>query len=171
MLRRRLIAIAVGSAVFLGPAVPQQTVAEPVTRAVTQQVSTRAIPAAPIRVAVAPRTIIRVLPVNLKVPRNLRGYPMRKYFAFHYIWLKYHWGHIQFSCLNKLWTKESNWGIKIPRPSGPGGIPQALPATKMKRFGNMYKYRVQIVWGSWYIKNRYGNSCSAWRHWQRHNWY
>jgi len=168
---KKMIAVAVGSAVFLVPAVPEAVNAEQV-KAVTQQVSTRAIPAAPIKVAVAPRTIkIRVLPINLRAPRNLRGYPLRKYFAFHYIWLKYHWGRTQFGCLNKLWTRESNWGIKIPRPHGPGGIPQALPATKMKRFGNMYKYRVQIVWGAWYILKRYGSPCRAWAHSRHHNWY
>jgi hypothetical protein len=65
--------------------------------------------------------------------------------------------------------KESGWSTRIRNPNSAGGIPQALPATKMGP--HRADYRVQIDWGLGYIKGRYGSPCSAWAHWQSHNWY
>ena len=169
---RRLIAVAVGSAVFLSPAVPAAEVqATPVTKVVTSQTAVRKITTVTTVAAIPTAVRPSSRPINLRIPGTYHGYPRRKYFARHYILRAYGWRVGQFGCLNRLWTKESNWGIKIPRPSGPGGIPQALPATKMKRFGNMYHFRVQIVWGAWYIKHRWHSPCRAWAHSRSHNWY
>lgn len=80
----------------------------------------------------------------------------------------------QFSCLNKLWTKESGWNHKAKnRSSGAYGIPQALPANKMSSAGSDWRTNpvTQIQWGLGYIKRRYGSPCSAWSHSQRTNWY
>ena len=74
----------------------------------------------------------------------------------------------QFVCLEKLYTKESNWRPKATNPKSTAyGIPQLL---KLKET-NPYK---QIDLGLKYIdKHRIykGNACSAWAHYKKHRWY
>ena len=72
----------------------------------------------------------------------------------------------EFVCLEKLWTKESNWRYKAKnKQSSAYGIPQLL---KMKET-NPYK---QIDLGLRYIDKRYeGNACVAWQHWRSKGWY
>ena len=73
----------------------------------------------------------------------------------------------QFSCLDKLWTRESNWTYSATnRSSGAYGIPQALPASKMATVGADYRTNpvTQIKWGLGYIKGRYDTPCGAWSH-------
>lgn len=86
----------------------------------------------------------------------------------------YGWGDDQFSCLDSLWTKESNWQYNAQNPSsGAYGIPQSLPAEKMAEFGSDYLTNpvTQIKWGLSYINDVYGTPCSAWSHSQATNWY
>ena len=87
---------------------------------------------------------------------------------------KYGWGSFQFACLNKLWTKESNWRYKARnKSSGAHGIPQALPATKMESIGTDWRTNpvTQISWGLRYIEVRYETPCKAYKKFQRSNWY
>lgn len=80
----------------------------------------------------------------------------------------------QMPCLDKMWTRESNWRTTAENPSSHSyGIPQALPATKMAAFGSDYRTNPvpQIKWGLSYIKGRYNTPCGAWSFWQAHNWY
>jgi hypothetical protein len=80
----------------------------------------------------------------------------------------------QFSCLNSLWTRESNWLYTATNPSsGAFGIPQALPASKMASAGADYRTNpmTQIKWGLGYIQDRYGTPCGAWAHSQATGWY
>ena len=80
----------------------------------------------------------------------------------------------QVACLEKLWTKESQWREKARNSSsGAYGIPQALPASKMASAGGDYLTNpaTQIKWGLGYIRDRYGNPCSAWSHSQAKGWY
>ena len=74
----------------------------------------------------------------------------------------------EFVCLEKLWTKESNWRPKAKnKQSSAFGIPQLL---KMKET-NPYK---QIDLGLKYIaKHRLykGSPCSALSHHRKFNWY
>ena len=87
---------------------------------------------------------------------------------------KYQWGEEQYSCLNKLWTKESNWNYKARnKVSGAHGIPQALPATKMEIVGTDWRTNpvTQISWGLKYISERYDTPCKAWSKFKRSRWY
>jgi hypothetical protein len=86
---------------------------------------------------------------------------------------KYGWGDPQFSCLAKLWTKESGWSYTAHNPSGATGIPQALPGSKMATAGADWKTNAttQVAWGLDYISRSYGTPCSAWAHSQSSNWY
>jgi hypothetical protein len=80
------------------------------------------------------------------------------------------WQHNQWLCLDKLWTKESNWrheaynDVKVMGRNA-GGIPQILglsPNTNPTE---------QIDRGLDYISHRYGTPCQAWKYWQKNGWY
>ena len=84
------------------------------------------------------------------------------------------WGGDQFQCLEKLWTKESQWNPSATNPSsGAYGIPQSLPASKMASAGADWKTNpaTQVTWGLNYIAGSYGTPCAAWGHSQAKNWY
>ena len=86
----------------------------------------------------------------------------------------YGWAPGQMPCLQKLWTKESDWRTTATNPSsGAYGVVQSLPATKMASAGADYmtNYRTQINWGLNYIKQRYGSPCGALNFHYAHNWY
>lgn len=82
-------------------------------------------------------------------------------------------GTDQFSCLNDIWTRESNWIYTAENASGAYGIPQALPGSKMASAGADWATNptTQIKWGLGYIKSVYGTPCDAWGFWQAHSWY
>jgi len=87
---------------------------------------------------------------------------------------EYGWSQKQWPPLDKLWQKESGWRWNARNPSsGAYGIPQALPASKMRSAGADWKTNpaTQIKWGLKYIKSRYGSPSKAWGHSQRVNWY
>jgi len=80
------------------------------------------------------------------------------------------WAQNQYRCLDKLWTRESNWRpnaynkIKVMGKNA-GGIPQILgldPKTPAP---------LQIDRGFAYIMHRYGTPCMAWKFHQKNNWY
>jgi len=88
------------------------------------------------------------------------------------------WGHTQWQCLKSLWTAESNWrpdaynktpvyqirdGKRVKLHAG--GIPQKLNLSPKE------SVETQIQEGLKYVKSRYGNPCSAWKHHVRKNWY
>ena len=86
----------------------------------------------------------------------------------------YGWGDSQFSCLDRLWQRESGWDYTARNPSsGAFGIPQSLPASKMATVADDYRTNpiTQITWGLGYIEERYGSPCSAWSHSQSVGWY
>jgi hypothetical protein len=80
----------------------------------------------------------------------------------------------QFPCLDKLFARESGWNQKASNSgSGAYGIPQALPGSKMAKFGSDWKTSpaTQIKWGLDYIQGRYSTPCGAWSHSQATGWY
>lgn len=87
---------------------------------------------------------------------------------------QYGWGDSQFQCLSSLWQRESGWSYSSSNAgSGAGGIPQALPASKMSTFGADWATNAttQIRWGLAYISHSYGTPCAAWAHSGSYNWY
>lgn len=87
---------------------------------------------------------------------------------------EYEWGEDEFTCVNKIFTQESNWQWDATNPSsGAYGIPQSLPATKMASAGDDWKTNpaTQIKWGLKYIKDRYGTPCDGWDFKAVHGWY
>jgi hypothetical protein len=92
----------------------------------------------------------------------------------HAMLVKYGWGASQFSCLDRLWTRESKWSLTATNPSsGAYGIPQALPGTKMASAGSDWRHNplTQISWGLSYIRLRYSSPCGAWAHSEASGWY
>ena len=84
------------------------------------------------------------------------------------------WTGAQWTCLDRLWTRESGWRVHTEnRSSGAYGIPQAHPGRKMASAGRDWRDNAatQIRWGLGYIDNRYGAPCGAWRHFRAHNSY
>jgi hypothetical protein len=82
--------------------------------------------------------------------------------------------HIQYACLDKLWTEESNWRYKAHnKRSGAHGIAQALPANKMDVVSTDWRTNpvTQIRWGLRYISIRYETPCKALSKHKRSNWY
>lgn len=85
------------------------------------------------------------------------------------------WGSSsQYTCIEKLWERESNWNHTAQNPSSSAyGIPQSLPGNKMATHGADWRTnpKTQIDWGLDYVKERYGNPCGAWGHSERRGWY
>jgi hypothetical protein len=80
----------------------------------------------------------------------------------------------EFSCLDYIWTQESNWNVHADNPSSSAyGIPQALPGSKMASAGDNWENsaETQIRWGLGYIKKRYGTACNAAGFKHRAGWY
>ncbi|MEJ3406055.1 hypothetical protein WDJ51_15075 [Rathayibacter sp. YIM 133350] len=87
---------------------------------------------------------------------------------------RYGWGDDQFGCLVSLWNRESGWNVNsYNASSGAGGIPQALPASKMASAGADWQTNpaTQISWGLGYISGRWGTPCAAWDHSESSGWY
>ena len=87
---------------------------------------------------------------------------------------EYAWGADQFTCLNRLWTKESHWNYRARnKKSGAHGIPQALPAIKMEVVSSDWRTNpvTQIRWGLRYIEARYDSPCKAWAKFKRSRYY
>lgn len=87
---------------------------------------------------------------------------------------EYAWGADQFTCLNRLWTKESHWNYRARnKKSGAHGIPQALPATRMESISSDWRTNpvTQIRWGLRYIEARYMSPCAALAKFKRSNYY
>jgi hypothetical protein len=90
--------------------------------------------------------------------------------------MPYGWGAgAQWTALDQLWTRESNWSNTAKNPSsGAYGIPQALPQTKMPHAAQESggsSAASQIQWGLSYIASRYSNPVNAWAHEQTYGWY
>lgn len=85
----------------------------------------------------------------------------------------YSWGKQQYSCLSKLWGKESAWNPKAVSPTNDHGIPQRnMPRhTKAQKDAFLNDTRGQILWGLNYISIRYTTPCNAWQFWQKNRWY
>jgi hypothetical protein len=79
----------------------------------------------------------------------------------------------QFGCLDRIWTRESEWNEVAGSPGSAYGIPQASPGAKMAAAGPdwLTSPRTQIRWGEDYIEGRYGTPCQAWAYWQVHKNY
>ena len=71
----------------------------------------------------------------------------------------------EFKCLDKLYTKESNW-----RPEAKNGSHHGIPQGRSEYLSRVDGYK-QIQWGLKYIGHRYGEPCIALDHWKAKGWH
>lgn len=94
----------------------------------------------------------------------------------HQLVREYGWSEEDYQALVLLWYRESSWNpYKVNKKSGACGIPQAKPCNKMAKFGRNYRtnWKVQVMWGLDYIKNRYTTPSEAYRKFleRKPHWY
>lgn len=127
------------------------------------------------QVTVEPRTeIVHVGTLELPDPTTVVVDPGSARALGQAMALERGYGADEFACLERLWTKESNWNVTAENPSsGAYGIPQSLPGTKMASVAADWRTNAatQITWGLNYIEGRYGTPCGAWAKSQASGWY
>ncbi len=80
-----------------------------------------------------------------------------------------------FGYVDYIINHESGWGVTKSNYGGSGayGLGQALPASKMAKFGADYLTNpiTQLHWANAYAVGSYGSWANAYNHWtMRHNW-
>jgi len=88
-------------------------------------------------------------------------YVTHKEYALHLLGYNYK----EFRCLDKLYTKESNW-----REDARNGSHHGIPQGRSKWLSTVNGYK-QVVWGLNYIGHRYGEPCIALDHWSKYGWH
>jgi hypothetical protein len=71
----------------------------------------------------------------------------------------------QYDCLDKLYTKESNWN-----PEAKNGSHNGIPQGRSEYLATLNGYD-QVQWGFNYISARYGEPCIAWQHFKDKGWH
>lgn len=72
----------------------------------------------------------------------------------------------EFECLDKLWTKESQWSAWAENPSSKAfGIAQIHPGVHKTNIPDIGDWKGQVDWGLKYINGRYKTPCGAWKFW------
>ena len=87
---------------------------------------------------------------------------------------EYGWTENDYYAIVQIVNRESSFNpYAVNKKSKACGLFQAYPCSKMVIFGNDYRtnYKVQVAWGFYYIKDRYGTPSQAWSFWQSHHWY
>jgi hypothetical protein len=91
-------------------------------------------------------------------------YVSYKEYALHLL----HYDYKQYSCLSKLYGKESAWN-----PKASNGSHNGIPQGRSEYLARVNGYK-QVEWGLNYIYNHriyQGDTCKAWQHWKDHNWH
>lgn len=85
------------------------------------------------------------------------------------------WVGAAWLCMAELGRRESGWTVVKWNRAGSGayGIGQALPASKMARYGRDYMTSAwtQVRWMVAYVAGRYGDPCSALAYHNRNGYY
>jgi hypothetical protein len=84
-----------------------------------------------------------------------------KEYALHLL----HYDYKQYSCLTKLYGKESAWN-----PKAANGSHYGIPQGKSEWLKDQDGYS-QVRWGLSYIEHRYSTPCNAYEHWKLKNWH
>ena len=92
---------------------------------------------------------------------SIKEYVTHKEFALHLL----NYDYDQFNCLEKLYTKESNW-----RENAKNGSHYGIPQGRSTYLARVDGYK-QVVWGIAYIDHRYGEPCIAWQHFKDKGWH
>ena len=93
-----------------------------------------------------------------------KQYVSYKEYALHLL----NYDYKQYSCLSKLYGKESAWN-----PEARSGSHHGIPQGRSEYLARVDGYK-QVEWGLSYIHNHriyQGDTCKAWQHWRLHNWH
>jgi hypothetical protein len=93
-----------------------------------------------------------------------KQYVTYKEYALHLLQYDYK----QYSCLSKLYGKESAWN-----PKAKNGSHHGIPQGRSQYLARVNGYK-QVEWGISYIHYHriyQGDTCKAWQHWKDHNWH
>ena len=129
------------------------------------------LPAASLSTQISEMALVANISAQVEMARSIVG---AKKVAKTIMSNEFSWGDDEYSCLNRLWTKESHWNYKAHNyRSGAHGIPQALPAVKMEVISSDWRTNpvTQIRWGLRYIDIRYETPCQAWAKFKRSRYY
>jgi hypothetical protein len=112
------------------------------------------------------RGVLACIGILLCIMPNAGGskptqYITHKEYALHLLGYNYK----EFRCLDKLYTKESNW-----RPEAKNGSHYGIPQGRSLYLSRVDGYK-QVVWGLDYIGHRYGEPCIALDHWRAKGWH
>ena len=88
-------------------------------------------------------------------------YVSYKEYALHSLGYNYK----EYKCLEKLYTKESNW-----RPEAKNGSHHGIPQGRSQYLARVDGYK-QVQWGLDYIGHRYCEPCIAWQHFKDKGWH
>lgn len=113
--------------------------------------------------AVSIGTLLCIMPNagSAKVNNN-KVYVTYKQYALYALDFNYK----QYSCLLKLYSKESAWN-----PGARNGSHYGIPQGRSTYLASIDGYK-QIQWGLAYITHRYkADTCMAYKHWQRYGWH
>jgi hypothetical protein len=93
-----------------------------------------------------------------------KQYVTYKEYALHLL----NYDYKQYSCLSKLYGKESAWN-----PEARSGSHHGIPQGRSEYLARVDGYK-QVEWGLSYIYHHriyQGDTCKAWQHWRLHNWH
>ena len=93
-----------------------------------------------------------------------KQYVSYKEYALHLL----NYDYKQYSCLSKLYGKESAWN-----PEARSGSHHGIPQGRSEYLARVDGYK-QVEWGLSYIYHHriyQGDTCKAWQHWRLHNWH
>ena len=112
------------------------------------------------------RGVLVAIGISLLLPYGAGGskpvrYVSYKEYALHSLGYNYK----EFKCLDKLYTKESNW-----RPDAKNGSHNGIPQGRSEYLATLNGYD-QVQWGLDYIGHRYGEPCIAWQHFKDKGWH
>jgi hypothetical protein len=112
------------------------------------------------------RGVLVAIGISLCIMPDAGGSKPKQYvtyqeFALHQLGYNYK----EFKCLEKLYTKESNW-----RPEAKNGSHHGIPQGRSQYLARVDGYK-QVQWGLNYIGHRYGEPCIALQHWKDKGWH
>jgi len=112
------------------------------------------------------RGVLLAFGISLFSMQNAGSTSVKEYISYkEYSLYLLDFNYEQFNCLDKLYTKESNW-----RPEAKNGSHNGIPQGKSTYVATLNGYE-QVQWGLNYIGHRYGEPCIALAHWQRYGWH
>jgi len=112
------------------------------------------------------RGVLVAIGIALCIMPNAGGSKPKQYVTYkEYALHLLNYDYKQYSCLSKLYGKESAWN-----PEARSGSHYGIPQGKSEWLKDQDGYS-QVRWGLSYIEHRYSTPCRAYEHWRAHNWH